>query len=661
MEMSVDVDSEISKNEGKELEIEDQTGITKTEIKKECELGEMKRDLPDSLYKEFIGFGGDDKVMKQEYVKEEAKEDFQTSIKTEIKEECTIGKNKRKLLEEDVKVEMKEEYVEEEINEFPDSLPKIEIEMDKEHFDLPKKARKMGKNKECPSHQQIDENTFETEKKWILVPFGYLFIVKCPECQYEEIIKNTNDINQFSFHMKTRTAQGYTRSHPCSICSINLKVDELIEHMRIHRCFCLNFGFWNLQQHEWVKKDKWCVQCPLCPSTKYGTRVKICKFPQHIKKTHGSFMYVKMNSEKGALGCRACGDSKVILTNIERHIKCMESQNNKGTHLDNNNSKDVKLCQDENKGKMESQNNKSTHLDNNNSKDVKLCQDANKGKMESQNNKGTQLDNNNSKDVKLCQDANKGEMESQSNKGTELHNNNSKDVKLCQNANKGKMESQNNKGIQLDNNNSKDVKLFQDANKGKQIEKETSKKNTESESDDRITDFFKNKGLFPSSQINKVTGPADENEPSGHLGNNRCSSGDEASKYSDYDVASKYSDCDEMVKLVLVVRQDLKMSKEKVMEECCNATLASYELAVQKCPEMLRAWKAIRQPKSIVEADNEEVLLTVLAQARSLGLVSAVVEYAEYKQIMPGTKTVVAVGPGPVDLVDQVTGALENF
>ena len=252
-------------------------------------------------------------------------------------------------------------------------------------------------------------------------------------------------------------------------------------------------------------------------------------------------------------------------------------------------------------------------------------------------------------------------MESQSNKGTELHNNNSKDVKLCQNANKGKMESQNNKSIQLDNNNSKDVKLFQDANKGKQIEKETSKKNTESESDDRITDFFKNKGLFPSSQINKVTGPADENEPSGHLGNNRCSSGDEASKYSDYDVASKYSDCDEMVKLVLVVRQDLKMSKEKVMEECCNATLASYELAVQKCPEMLRAWKAIRQPKSIVEADNEEVLLTVLAQARSLGLVSAVVEYAEYKQIMPGTKTVVAVGPGPVDLVDQVTGALENF
>ena len=603
MEMSVDVDSEISKNEGKELEIEDQTGITKTEIKKECELGEMKRDLPDSLYKEFIGFGGDDKVMKQEYVKEEAKEDFQTSIKTEIKEECTIGKNKRKLLEEDVKVEMKEEYVEEEINEFPDSLPKIEIEMDKEHFDLPKKARKMSKNKECPSHQQIDENTFETEKKWILVPFGYLFIVKCPECQYEEIIKNTNDINQFSFHMKTRTAQGYTRSHPCSICSINLKVDELIEHMRIHRCFCPNFGFWNLQQHERAKKDKWCVQCPLCPSTKYGTRVKICKFPQHIKKTHGSFMYVKMNSEKGALGCRACGDSKVILTNIERHIKCMESQNNKGTHLDNNNSKDVKLCQD----------------------------------------------------------ANKGEMESQSNKGTELHNNNSKDVKLCQNANKGKMESQNNKSIQLDNNNSKDVKLFQDANKGKQIEKETSKKNTESESDDRITDFFKNKGLFPSSQINKVTGPADENEPSGHLGNNRCSSGDEASKYSDYDVASKYSDCDEMVKLVLVVRQDLKMSKEKVMEECCNATLASYELAVQKCPEMLRAWKAIRQPKSIVEADNEEVLLTVLAQARSLGLVSAVVEYAEYKQIMPGTKTVVAVGPGPVDLVDQVTGALENF
>ena len=48
-----------------------------------------------------------------------------------------------------------------------------------------------------------------------------------------------------------------------------------------------------------------------------------------------------------------------------------------------------------------------------------------------------------------------------------------------------------------------------------------------------------------------------------------CSSGDD-SEYSDI------SD-DEDTKLVLVVRQDLKMGKGKAAAQCCHATLAAYK------------------------------------------------------------------------------------
>lgn len=63
----------------------------------------------------------------------------------------------------------------------------------------------------------------------------------------------------------------------------------------------------------------------------------------------------------------------------------------------------------------------------------------------------------------------------------------------------------------------------------------------------------------------------------------------------------------------------------------------------------------------MVKVDNEEQLLLVLAKARSLGLVSTVIQDAGRTQIEPGSKTVVAVGPGPEKLVDQVTGDLKLY
>jgi len=133
-----------------------------------------------------------------------------------------------------------------------------------------------------------------------------------------------------------------------------------------------------------------------------------------------------------------------------------------------------------------------------------------------------------------------------------------------------------------------------------------------------------------------------------------CSSGDESSEYSEVED-------DQDMKLVLVVRNDLKMGKGKAAAQCSHATLAAYKQAKRKSPAWLRVWECNGQPKVTLKCESEDSLHTMLAQARSLGLVSAVIADAGRTQIAPGSKTVLAVGPAPGSMIDQVTGHLKLY
>jgi len=118
---------------------------------------------------------------------------------------------------------------------------------------------------------------------------------------------------------------------------------------------------------------------------------------------------------------------------------------------------------------------------------------------------------------------------------------------------------------------------------------------------------------------------------------------------------------DEETKMVLVVRNDLKMGKGKAAAQCSHATLAAYKQAKRKSPKYLRLWECSGQPKVTLKCESEESMLTMLAQARSLGLVSAVIADAGRTQIAPGSKTVLAIGPAPGSQIDEVTGHLKLY
>ena len=98
------------------------------------------------------------------------------------------------------------------------------------------------------------------------------------------------------------------------------------------------------------------------------------------------------------------------------------------------------------------------------------------------------------------------------------------------------------------------------------------------------------------------------------------------------------------------------MGKGKIAAQCCHATLGVIDTIRKRGAEsQVRFWKRIGAAKVVVKLPNEEALQRVHQKAQALGLPTYVVQDAGRTQIAAGSRTVVAVGPGPVDIVDQVT------
>ncbi|KAI9188965.1 hypothetical protein H9P43_000387 [Blastocladiella emersonii ATCC 22665] len=121
--------------------------------------------------------------------------------------------------------------------------------------------------------------------------------------------------------------------------------------------------------------------------------------------------------------------------------------------------------------------------------------------------------------------------------------------------------------------------------------------------------------------------------------------------------ARKYSD----FKMVLVIRTDLAMTKGKVAAQCCHACLAAYTECVAINPAMADRWKRYGQAKITLKCNDENEMLELQAIARSLSLPAQSIRDAGRTQIAAGSRTVLAIGPGPVELVNQVTQHLKLY
>ena len=114
-------------------------------------------------------------------------------------------------------------------------------------------------------------------------------------------------------------------------------------------------------------------------------------------------------------------------------------------------------------------------------------------------------------------------------------------------------------------------------------------------------------------------------------------------------------------KLVIGARQDLQMGKGKIAAQCCHAAVACFEDAQESNENILEEWMDQGQRKIVVKVESEEQLEQLYEHAKTVGLITCVIEDAGKTQIAAGSKTVVGVGPGPASEIDKVMGHLKLY
>ncbi len=126
-----------------------------------------------------------------------------------------------------------------------------------------------------------------------------------------------------------------------------------------------------------------------------------------------------------------------------------------------------------------------------------------------------------------------------------------------------------------------------------------------------------------------------------------------------YPIVDEYTRADGPSKLVLCVNMELKMGKGKIAAQCGHATLGAYKLAKKYCKTGLSNWESAGTKKIAVKVEEEIEFYDLLEKAKLDGVVCYIVQDTGKTQIAAGSRTVLALGPAPEAVINQISGHLK--
>lgn len=112
------------------------------------------------------------------------------------------------------------------------------------------------------------------------------------------------------------------------------------------------------------------------------------------------------------------------------------------------------------------------------------------------------------------------------------------------------------------------------------------------------------------------------------------------------------------MKLVILVRMDLKMTPGKIASQCCHVALAAAQTAQEADPVRLIQWQSEGEPIIVLRVKDAAEMAALQRAARTAGLQTNLVSDAGRTEVVPGTQTVLSVGPASATAIDRVTGKL---
>ena len=128
-----------------------------------------------------------------------------------------------------------------------------------------------------------------------------------------------------------------------------------------------------------------------------------------------------------------------------------------------------------------------------------------------------------------------------------------------------------------------------------------------------------------------------------------------------YDSNRKYSfNGYDDLKMVFLVRQDLKMKAGKIAAQVAHAAISLYDDIIfsnniyQK--EALDFWVNYGQKKIVLRVPNLETMMNAYKQCKIDNIASCIITDAGLTQVEPFTKTVLGIGPDKSEKINKITG-----
>lgn len=112
-------------------------------------------------------------------------------------------------------------------------------------------------------------------------------------------------------------------------------------------------------------------------------------------------------------------------------------------------------------------------------------------------------------------------------------------------------------------------------------------------------------------------------------------------------------------KLVILVRNDVKMTKGKVAAQVAHASVNCAFASRKKSASTFNKWYDSGQTKVVLKVDSLRDLFEYKAVAEAQGITCSLVTDAGRTQIDPGTVTCLGIGPEKGSTLDRITGELK--